>query len=182
MRSRRAASCAVNTGGMCCTTNIGTGSGAIAVTLAAERPDLTLVATDTSAAALVVAEGNAARHGVAGRIAFRRGSLLEPLAGDAPFDLIVANLPYVREDEWPGLAPEIRNWEPREALVAGTDGLDAIRTVLPHLEAGVVALELGEGQAGAVAALVEAAGFSDVEVRRDLAGIERVVAGRRSTG
>ena len=99
-------------------------------------------------------------------------------------DLVCANLPYVRDDEWDALAPEITRWEPRDALVAGPTGLEAIEVLLASIVAGsgsvsAVALEVGEGQAGMVARLVERAGFGRCEVRRDLAGIDRVVLGRR---
>ncbi len=104
--------------------DIGTGSGAIAVTLAAERPDLTLLATDNSRAALAVALENARQHAVAERIDFREGSLLEPLAGLPPFDLIVANLPYVGTNEIELLDRDVREYEPHEALFAGDEGLD----------------------------------------------------------
>ena len=157
--------------------DIGTGSGAVALAIADEIPGAAVTATDTSPVAVDLARENARRLGLADRVRIEPGSVPE---GD--FDLVVANLPYVREDEWAGLAPEIRDWEPREALVSGADGLDAIRAVVPQLAAGVVALEVGEGQAAAVAALVEAAGYGGVEVRRDLAGIERVVVGRRLAG
>ena len=154
--------------------DVGTGSGAIALAIADEIPGVAVTATDTSLAAVELARSNAQRLGLAERVRIQAGSVPE---GD--FDLAVANLPYVREEEWPRLAPEIRDWEPREALVAGADGLDAIRAVVPQMRAGVVALEVGEGQAVAVAGLLEEAGFGDVEARRDLAGIERVVVGRR---
>jgi release factor glutamine methyltransferase len=157
--------------------DVGTGSGAVALAIADEIPGAAVTATDTSPAAIELARENARRLGLAERVRIEPGSV-----PDGEFDLAVANLPYVREDEWAGLAPEIREWEPREALVAGADGLDAIRAVVPELRAGVVALEIGEGQAGAVAGVLGAAGFGEVEARRDLAGIERVVVGRRVTG
>jgi release factor glutamine methyltransferase len=94
---------------------------------------------------------------------------------------VLANLPYVREAEWSGLQPEITRYEPREALVGGEDGLDAIRSLLadpPACEA--IALEIGEGQADEVERMVGEAGFEARERRRDLAGIERVVLGRRA--
>jgi len=100
-----------------------------------------------------------------------------------PFDLLVANLPYVSEAEWEGLAPEIREYEPREALVAGPTGLETIEALLAAL-AGLdegpraLALEVGAGQAPTVAEAVRRAGYAQVETRADLAGIERVVIGR----
>lgn len=173
--------------------DVGTGSGAIALALADELPKCAVTATDTSAAALEVARANAERLGLADRVRFVEGSV--PAAEEAPeggFDLVLANLPYIAECDWPTLQPEVTQWEPREALLAGPDGLDAIRQLLSgdsgcHLSGiaeqmttGEVALglEVGEGQAPVVAELVRAAGFAEVETRLDLAGIERVVLGQ----
>ncbi len=165
----------------------GTGSGAVALAIADELPSCRVVATDTSAAALEVARANAERLGLGDRVDFVEGSV--PASGE--FDLVVANLPYVASCEWPGLQPEVTQWEPREALLAGADGLDAIRAFLPesvrcfpgpgrvNSERGVVALEVGEGQAPAVGDLLREAGFAKVETRPDLAGIPRLVWGRR---
>ena len=174
--------------------DVGTGSGAVALALADELEGCDVLATDTSAAALEVARVNAERLGLADRVELLPGTLPE----NREFDLVLANLPYVAERDWPSLQPEVTKWEPREALLAGPDGLDAYRSFFasPRLatsfghstESGnsaeapgglpAVAVEIGAGQAPAVAALVRAAGFGDVEVRRDLAGIERVVVGR----
>jgi release factor glutamine methyltransferase len=157
--------------------DVGTGSGAIALAIAAELPDCVVGATDASAPALGVARGNAERLGLGGRVSFHEGTL-PPAGGE--FDLVVANLPYVSEGDWGKLQPEVTEWEPREALLAGTDGLDAIRAVVPAL-AGVtdtLALEIGEGQAAAVEELLHAAGFPATESRPDLAGIARLVIGR----
>lgn len=165
--------------------DVGTGSGAIALAVASELPGCEVVATDTSAAALEVARANAARLGLSERVRF--------LAGTAPdgeaFDLVLANLPYVAEPEWALLQPEVTEWEPREALLAGPDGLEAIRSFLSECGRGLsripaqtstaLALEVGAGQAGAVGELMRHAGFEGIEVRSDLAGIERVVVGRR---
>jgi release factor glutamine methyltransferase len=95
------------------------------------------------------------------------------------FELIVANLPYVAEVDWPSLQPEVSEWEPREALLAGSDGLAAIREVVPQVGAGTLALEIGAGQAEAVMELFRDAGFVNLRTRRDLAGVERVVWGSR---
>jgi release factor glutamine methyltransferase len=173
--------------------DVGTGSGAIALAIADELPSCEVTATDTSAAALAVARGNAERLGLADRVRFLEGTLpgddsgpeqgspTDPPAGTGRrFDLVVANLPYVAEVDWASLQPEVTEWEPREALLAGPDGLDAIRALVPHVGAATLALEIGEGQAEAVATLIGDAGFSEVQTRRDLAGIERVVIGRRS--
>lgn len=158
--------------------DVGTGSGAIALAVADEMPGTEVVGVDTSPPALELATENARALGLEGRVTFALGTLPETGA----FDLLLANLPYVKEADWPGLQPEIRDYEPRAALVSGPDGLDAIRgllrTIGERAPARAVALEVGEGQARAVGELVAAAGFPDVSIRRDLAGIERVVLGR----
>jgi release factor glutamine methyltransferase len=157
--------------------DVGTGSGAVALAIADELPEAEVVATDTSAAALAVARANADRLG-SDRIRFLPGTL--PSKG--AFDLLLANLPYVSEPEWETLAPEIREFEPREALVAGPKGTEAIATLLDRLASAprptAIGLEVGAGQAHEVAALVRAAGYGQIEARRDLAGIERMVVGR----
>jgi release factor glutamine methyltransferase len=157
--------------------DLGTGSGAIALALADELPHCEVTATDVSAAALEVARANAMRLGLAERVRFVEGSI----PAGSGFDLVLANLPYIAEPDWPSLQPEVAEWEPRGALLAGPDGLDAIRAFLAAhgLAAGaVVALEVGEGQAAAVGELMGAAGFCEIESRRDLGGIERLVVGR----
>jgi len=158
--------------------DVGTGSGAVALALARERPDLVVLATDSSADALAVARTNAARLGL-DDVVFIHGDLL---AGVGEVDAVLSNPPYVAERERATLAPEITRHEPPGALFAGEDGLDVIRRLVPAAAAAgarLLALELGEGQAPAVTALLQHAGFGDVDVRRDLAGIERVVVGRR---
>ena len=157
--------------------DVGTGSGAVALAVAAELPDCAVSATDTSTPALAVARDNAERLGLAARIEFHQGTLPPSAEG---FDLVVANLPYVSEREWGDLQREVTEWEPREALLAGPDGLDAVRAAVPAL-AGVtdtLALEIGEGQAAAVTEILGAAGFAAIEPRPDLAGIARIVIGR----
>jgi release factor glutamine methyltransferase len=158
--------------------DIGTGSGAVALAIADELPGCEVTATDTSAGALEVARANGERLGLADRVELVEGML--PAASEE-FDLAVANLPYVSEAEWDGLAPEVTEWEPREALLGGPDGLDAIRAAVPVAAgvAGALALEVGRGQAEAVAGLLREAGLGGVGIRRDLGGIERVVWGRR---
>jgi release factor glutamine methyltransferase len=156
--------------------DMGTGSGAVALAIAAELPRCEVTATDTSAAALEVARCNAARLGLAGRVDFVE-AMLPPRPGG--FDLLVANLPYVGEAEWGTLEPEVTEWEPREALLAGPDGLDVLRVAVPAAAdaAPVAAFEVGAGQAPAVSELLLEAGFGAVEARADLAGIPRVVVG-----
>lgn len=155
--------------------DVGTGSGAVALALKDERPDLLVVACDASADALAVARENARRLGL--EVAFYEGDLLDWVPG--PIDAVLANLPYVAVGA--ELAPEIAEYEPGTALFAGDDGLDLVRRLVPMLS-GVpfVALEVGSDQADEVAALLSRAGFGVVERMRDLAGHERVVVGRRS--
>ncbi len=153
--------------------DVATGSGAVALALADERPDLAITATDLSASALAVARANAARLGAA--VVFRQANLLAGAGG--PFDAIVANLPYVPAAEVAGLAPEIA-FEPYGALEGGADGLDLVRRLIRQSAAvPFVALEVGAGQASAVAAALRPT-HSAVEIRPDLAGIDRVVVGR----
>lgn len=155
--------------------DVGTGSGAIALAVADELPGCEVVATDTSAAALEVARANAERLGLIERVELVEGTL--PASGE--FDLVLANLPYVAEADWPSLQPEVTEWEPREALLAGPDGLDEIRAFLEAKPvASCLALEVGEGQAPAVSEMLAEAGFGRIEARKDLAGIDRVVVGR----
>jgi release factor glutamine methyltransferase len=164
--------------------DVGTGSGAIALAVADELPGCEVTATDTSPGALEVARANAERLGLTDRVRFLEGTVPE---GES-FDLILANLPYVAERDWPSLQPEVTRWEPREALLAGPDGLDAYRSLVirsagpyepyAQLRSGGLGVEVGEGQAVAVARMMAEAGFADIETRRDLAGIERVVVGR----
>ena len=155
--------------------DVGTGSGAVALALKHERPDLDVVGTDLSRDALDVARANAARLRLA--VEFLHGDLL---ADAGSCDAVLSNPPYVAEGERSSLAPEIVRHEPPQALFAGADGLDVIRRLVPAAAgASLLAIEVGSGQAGAVAALLEAAGFGDVHARLDLAAIERVVVGRR---
>jgi len=167
--------------------DIGTGSGAVVIALAAELAAGEFVAVDLSADALAVARANAAAHGLSGRIAFLEGDLLEPIAAlPGAFDALVSNPPYVPTGEIAGLAPEVRDHEPRAALDGGRDGLALIARLVDGAPAllragGWLLLEIGAGQAAAVCARLAAAGAYDrVETRCDLAGIERVVAARRA--
>jgi release factor glutamine methyltransferase len=151
--------------------DVGTGSGAIALALKVERPDLEIVGTDVSPGALEVARGNAARLGA--EVDFVEGDLLAGLSADA----VVANPPYVATTD--PLPPEIARYEPAEALYAGADGLDVIRRLVEQAAAvPFIALEVGAGQAADVAALMP---DRRIEVARDLAGHERVVVGRAVT-
>jgi release factor glutamine methyltransferase len=162
--------------------DVGTGSGAIALAVADELPAARVFAIDTSMDALRVAQVNTDRLGLADRVdVVNRG--VATIASTGPCDLLLANLPYVSESEWESLAPEIREYEPREALVPGPTGLEAIQGLLDSLAGlqwrpATVALEIGAEQAAAVSELVRGAGYSAVETRRDLAGLDRVVVGR----
>ncbi len=161
--------------------DVGTGSGAVALALAQERPDVEVLATDVSADALDVARANAARLGLDRAVTFFEGDLLAGADARA-VDAVVSNPPYVAEADRAALAPEITRHEPPGALFAGEDGLDVIRRLVPAAAkagARLLAIELGEGQAAAVAQLMRDAGFGDVHGRPDLAGIERVVIGSR---
>jgi len=153
--------------------DVGTGSGAVALALKDERPDLSVWGVDASEDAVALARANAARLGLEVRLV--RTDLLDGLP---PFDGVLANLPYVAEGAV--LAPEIALYEPRDALFAGADGLEVIRRLVGRL-AGVpyVALEIGSEQGDEVAALLRAAGFGAIRRLRDLAGHQRVITGRR---
>lgn len=158
--------------------DVGTGSGAIALAVADELPGARVAATDIYPEALALARANAELLGLAGRVRFEHGSL--PPAGR--FDLLLANLPYVSTRDWLELEPELRDFEPRGALVSGPSGLEAIEALLGELSIGAVraaaiGLEVGEGQAPVVAELARRAGYERIEVRADLAGVDRVVAG-----
>lgn len=164
-----------------------TGGGCVAVSVAVHLAGSRVVAADLSPAALAVARENAQAHGVADRITFLEGDLFEPLdAADAePADFLVANPPYVAEAEWDGLAPEIRQHEPRAALVAGPEGTEVIARVLKGAPAylragGTLLVEIGASQGGAVAEMASAVrGLGEVEVRKDYAGLDRMLVARR---
>ena len=161
--------------------DLGTGSGCLLLALLSELPHATGLGVDDSAAALAIARRNAERLGLAARAEFRPGRWGAGLR--ERFDVIVSNPPYVAELDWEALQPEIRQFEPRAALVAGADGLAAYRALAPDCArllapGGVCALEIGLNQGDAVAALLAAQGLVVVERRRDLAGIERCVIAR----
>ncbi len=159
--------------------DIGTGSGAIAITLAVHLPHAYVIATDISPDAIAVASQNARHHGVSDRVAFRIGDLLEPL--DAPVDLLVANLPYVRSKEWEGLAHSIRGFEPAIAFNGGSDGLNMVNRLLGDAPrwvrpGGSVLLEIGASHGEAASELARDY-FPDanVAVQADYAGRERLL-------
>ncbi|HEV3228759.1 MAG TPA: peptide chain release factor N(5)-glutamine methyltransferase [Solirubrobacteraceae bacterium] len=160
--------------------DVGTGSGAVALALKHERPDLLVAGSDHNPEALAVARANAARLGL--DAAWIEADLLDGLPAPAPaFDAVLSNPPYVSEAEHRGLAPEITRHEPDGALVAAEEGLAVIRRLVEQaarLRIPLLAVEVGLGQAPAVAALMRAHGHVEVATRSDLAGIERVVMGR----
>ena len=153
--------------------DLGTGTGAIAITLLAERPDAIGVATDLSPDALAVARENAARLGAADRLTLLEGSWFAPVSGS--FDIILSNPPYIPADEIAGLAPDVRNFDPALALSGGTDGLDPYRTIAAgagvHLDGGGhVLVEIGAGQAGDVETIFAAHRFRTAGRHSDLGG------------
>jgi release factor glutamine methyltransferase len=163
--------------------DVGVGSGAIAVTLAMERPLCLVVGSDRSADALQVAAANARALGAGfpERLSLVRADLLQGLQG--PFDLLVSNPPYLRPDELPGASPELKH-EPPGALVSGADGLDALRVLIAGASGrlrpgGHLLLEIGSPQGEAVMALASAAGLAGVKVVRDYAGLPRVLVASR---
>jgi len=165
---------------------LGTGCGAIAISLARELKNLTLIATDLSKEAIEVAKENAKDSGVGDRILFLVGDLFEPFSPfKRPFDLIVSNPPYIKNSEIDRLAREIKDYEPLMALKGGEDGLNFYRQIIsqaPHYlkEGGWLLLEMGEGQGERVSELIESTGeFKSPILLKDLAGIERVIKAQR---
>lgn len=163
--------------------DIGTGTGAIALSLLKEGSFEKVVATDVSSRALDLARENAGREGLENRVEFRLGPAYAPLGPGEKFHVIVSNPPYIPQGDREGLAPEVREWDPPEALFAGPQGLDVL---LPLVEGagsilhgkGLLALEVGAGQAGQVARAMEGTGsFREIRIRPDLAGRERIVLG-----
>ena len=158
---------------------VGTGSGAIAISLALILPMAKIYATDISAHALEIARLNCEKHGVQDRVHLLEGDLLEPLPG--PVDIIIANLPYIRDEDWSELSAEIRMYEPAVALAGGRDGLDKVRQLLGKVEeklrtGGLILLEIGPGQGQAAATLAESLfPGARIGLARDLSGMERVL-------
>jgi release factor glutamine methyltransferase len=162
--------------------DIGVGSGCIAVALARTCPDAHVYGVDFSPEALQLAQRNAERHGVT--VTLVQGSLFEPFEG-RKFDLIVSNPPYIPTEEIAGLQPEVRDYEPREALDGGPDGLDFYRSIIPAApsfleKGGWLLLEVGIGEAPDVTVIFEATGrYHDLFTACDAGGVERVVGGRK---
>ena len=163
--------------------DIGTGSGAIALALAHEIAGAKVVATDTSQAALNLAQKNAASLGLQEKIDFRQGNLLEPV--DGLFDIIVSNPPYIAAEEYEELPPGVRSFEPRAALLAGISGLEFYKKLISPAAAylkknGWLLLEIGAKQEAGVRRILEAAGnYDSIKMRRDYAGLPRVIKARR---
>ena len=159
-----------------------TGSGCIAVSMKKECPSIRCSACDISPEALAVASGNAGRHGA--QIEFVQSDLLSAFPEEKQFDLIVSNPPYIASDEIETLQEEVRTYDPRLALDGGADGLDFYRRICAqssrHIDAGgYLAFEIGADQGAEVAAVMRKTGFEDIGLRKDLAGLDRVVWGRR---
>ncbi len=163
--------------------DIGTGSGCLAITVALECPRATVVATDISGEALDIARANAVAYGVTARVALIQTSYLDDVAG--PFDLILANPPYVAETDEPALAPEVAAHEPRQALFGGRDGLRDVRAIVALAATalaprGTLVMEIGAGQWAEVGKALAEAGLGETaHVRHDLQGIPRVVVATR---
>ncbi len=162
-----------------------TGSGCVAIAFAKERPTWRVTAVDLSPDAAAVARENVQRAGVVHNVGVLEGDLFAALPKGAEFELITANPPYIPSAEIAGLDADVRDFEPRLALDGGADGLHVTRRLVGEAmrylsPGGLLALEGGFDQAPAVAALLEASGFSQIARSKDLAGVERVVSGRRS--
>ncbi len=168
--------------------DVGTGSGAIAVTVAKHAPTARVTAIDISPAALAVARSNAETNGVSDRVTFLEGNLLASLPPQAEFDIVVSNLPYVSEGEYAELAPEVRQHEPQLALVGGATGTELIAQLIPQAAqrlhvGGWLILEISPMLEAQVRTLLETEGhWEEVQVTKDLAQLARIVsAKRRST-
>ncbi len=162
--------------------DLGTGSGAVAVAMAYELPEIRVTAMDVSTEALCVAGENAKINGVESRIDFLNGSFVDPFPGC--YDLVLANPPYVSGEEYETCMPEVKNFEPSLALLGGEDGLDSVRMIVGNApgalkNGGWLLLEVGMTQAETVRMLLEEQGFTETFKRLDYSGIFRVVGGRK---
>jgi release factor glutamine methyltransferase len=160
--------------------DLGTGTGCLALTLLAELPKARAIAVDQSQEALKVAKDNAWKIGVEDRIVFAQSNWFSEVIGS--FDLIISNPPYIPESNIPDLSKEVRLYDPMAALVGGKDGLDPYRLIIPQSKTflkpdGMLVFELGQGQDGDVAEMLRQSGFEKIFVKKDLAGISRVVGG-----
>ncbi len=165
--------------------DVGSGSGCIAVAMAKNAPAARVTGIDLSRDALAVAAENARRHGVGSRVLFLQADLLAAVR-DASLDMVLSNPPYIPSNDIPGLQPEVAEHEPRIALDGGPDGLAVVRRITAQAArvlrpGGWLAVEVGQGQAEQVGNLFVAAGFECMDIRSDLAGIQRVIAGKRGS-
>jgi len=167
-----------------------TGSGCIAVAIAKNFPDARVIATDISAGAVEVAARNVTKHGLNERIELLQGDLFEPLVGQldvTEFDMIVCNPPYVSSAEYETLAPNVKDYEPKSALLAGTDGLDVYRRLIDRADSflkpgAALVLEIGYGQGPAVLDLLEQTGaFAEIKIEKDPNDNDRVVTARKTS-
>ena len=162
---------------------LGTGSGAIAITVLAERPDVTCVATDISEYALKTASTNSRRHGVESRLKLLHSNWFEKISGS--FDVIVSNPPYISSEEYAQLSAEVVKYDPKISLTLGGDGLEAYREILSQAleklsKNGHIFLEIGYTQANAVGHLFREAGFQQIKVHKDLGSRDRVISAKAS--
>jgi release factor glutamine methyltransferase len=168
--------------------DVGTGSGCVAVTLATIFSGMRIFALDCSPDALSIAKENAERHGAGDKIIWLEGDLLDPLRDRSvagAVDAIISNPPYIAEGDWAGLQPEVRDYEPRRALLAGSQGIEFHERLIHESKeflspGGLLVMELGQGQAPLVRRMAEAAGgYTGIQTVKDEAGIERVLIARR---
>ena len=162
---------------------LGTGSGAIAITVLAERPEVTCVATDISEYALKTASTNSKRHGVESRLKLLHSNWFEKISGS--FDVIVSNPPYISSEEYAQLSAEVVKYDPKISLTLGGDGLEAYREILSKAleklsKNGHIFLEIGYTQANAVGHLFREAGFQQIKVHKDLGSRDRVISAKAS--
>ncbi len=165
-----------------CIADVGTGSGAIAIALARNLPAATIIATDVSPAALAIASENAREQGVAGRIEFREGNLLEPLAGQK-LHYLASNPPYISDSEWQHVEPNVRDYEPHIALRGGVDGLDLVRPLIAGAPAllhprGQLVLEVAAAHERVALQLAREAGLLEAKVLRDHENLPRILVAR----
>ncbi|MDH7601128.1 MAG: peptide chain release factor N(5)-glutamine methyltransferase [Armatimonadota bacterium] len=170
-------------GKQCVIADVGTGTGAVAVALALALPKSTVYAVDVCPLAVKTAERNVHRHGLQDRVFVVSSNLFESFGGDS-LDAVVSNPPYVPTGDIPLLQPEVAVYEPRQALDGGVDGLDVYKELVPAAfrvikPGGFLAVEVGSGQADSVVQIIERSGYTKVEKRKDLSGIERVVVGSK---
>jgi release factor glutamine methyltransferase len=163
--------------------DVGTGSGCVAIAIAKELADAQVSALEIAEATRAVAQRNVDKHQLGDRVEVLSSDLLSGI-GDRRFDLIVANLPYIRSDEWPTLMPDVRDFEPRLALESGEDGLVLIRRLIGEAASalspdGSLALEAAPAQASTIRGALEAAGYVEIATENDDAGLARVTHGRR---